>query len=316
MPIPANDYDIDPGLGGAAYRAEDNQRALALVTNNSDASVPPETFAFMWRVDLSRTPNVLQIRNPSNNGFLDIAEITDSIATLFSAGGGIPSLNVAQTFLQNQSIDILGSPGEMLTGSDLDNGIVARYKMRGHNASGSNVDGINLIARITDNTAGSEAFNFEVEILQPSGAVTVATLGSISDFRRSGGGGILDADIVRQAGITLEQIVREASSRLSRVTNFSANITSFTQTDDEGRVFRFNGSSNVTVTLPVLAQGTVIYFQNESSTNANITFAPDTGVEVRTSRLTLPGISGTTPMCAVHWFLSGGTRTNIIGDNV
>lgn len=319
MPLPSGgDYDLDAGLSGLGFRNELNPIIEALASLSSDASLPPVTFPFMLRGALDTTPNEIQVRNPSNNAFLKMAEITDSALTMFSNGAAVPSLGTAQTFTAAQTVDIAGSPGSLSVGSDQSSGIVARIPMFGHNSVGGNTTGVNLVCRINTNTQGSEDFTFEVEAIRGGASVTVATLGSLSDFRRSGGGGIVDADTVRQAGITLAQIVREATGRFGDGGDFTVDINSFTQAQ-EGQMFRFNGTSNVTVRLNKLAKGTIIFFQNESSTQATITFAAsvsDPVTDFRTSRLTLPGISGQSPVCGVHWYLSDGRRVNIFGDNV
>lgn len=319
MPLPSgSDYDLDAGLAGLPFRTELNSILLALLSMNASASLPPLTEPFMLRANTNTTPDQLEIRSPDDSTFLKWAEVTNSAITLFSQGAAVPSLGVQQTFTQPQSIDVSGAPGSLTVASDLNSGIVARIPMIGHNASGANVSGVNLVCRINTNTAGSEDFSFEVEVVRGGSAFTVANLGNLSDFRRTGGGGIIDADTVRQAGITLAQIVREAAGRFGTGGDFNTDINSFTQ-DQEGQVFRFNGTSNVTVRLNRLAQNTVIFFQNESSTQATITFAAavtDPVTDFRTTRLTLPGTSGESPFCAVHWYLSDGRRVNIFGDNV
>ena len=319
MSLPANgDYDLDAGLSGLGFRTELNPIIAALNSMNSSASLPPATFPFMLRGALDTTPNEIQIRNPSDNAFLKMAELTDSVLTLFSQGAAVPSLGAAQTFTESQAVDQSGSPGQFTVGSDLSSGVVARVPLVGHNSTGSNVTGANLVCRINTNTAGAEDFSFEIEIVRGGSTVTAFTLGSLADFRRVGGGGILDADTIRQAGITLAQIVREAAGRFATGGDFSTDINSFTQ-DQEGSMFRFNGASNVTVRLNQLARNTVIYFQNESTASATVTFAAaavDPVTEFRTTRLTLPAASGQSPTCAVHWYLSDGRRVNIVGDNV
>lgn len=317
MTIPANDYDKDAGLSGAQYRAEDNTIVESVLTNNAAVGFPPQTFPFMWRVDQSRTPNVLQIRNPANSAFIDVAEVTDTLVSLFSDGGGVPSLGVEQTFTEAQSVDVLGTAGSFTVGSDQSSGIIGRYRMIGHNDIGGNVVGVNLVCRIGTNTAGAEDFSFEVEVVRGGSSVIVATLGSLSDFRRSGGGGILDADTIRQAGVTLEQIAREAAGRFATGGNFTAGFEPVQA--DEGKMFRFNGTSDIFIDLAPLARDTVMYFMNESNATATITFraAPTGGInEIRTPKLTLPAVTGQAPTCAVHWYLTTGDRVNIVGDNV
>lgn len=319
MTIPVSDYDLDAGLDGLNFRTETNTILESILTQSASASLPPTTFPFMARADQSVTPNALQIRNPADSAFLKWAEITDSAINLFSGGAAVPSLGVEQTFTENQTIDNNSAAGQLSVGSSLSSGVVARIPLFGHNASASNTTGANLVCRIGTNTAGQEDFSFEIEVVRGGSTTTVMNLGSLSDFRRTGGDGILDADVLRQDGVTLEQLLREATGRIGRApVNFSA---SFEPTQSqEGTMFRFNGNTNVTVSLSTKVTNTVMYFQNESgSSSANITFAPAavSGVsDFRTTRLTLPGGAGISPTCAVHWFLSGGTRVNIYGDNV
>ncbi|MGI9491871.1 MAG: hypothetical protein ACR2QF_05650, partial [Geminicoccaceae bacterium] len=246
LPI-GGDYDLDAGLSGLNFRQELNPILESLITLNASASLPPITFPFMMRAGQDTTPNELQIRNPSNSAFLKYGEITDTEVKLFSDGAAVPSLGVSQIFTESQSVDQSGVSGQLSVGSDQSTGVVARIPLFGHNSVGSNVSGVSLVCRIVTNTNGSEDFNFEVEVIRGGSTVTAATLGSLSDFRRSGGGGILDADTVRQGGITLEQIIREAVGRLGDGGDFS---TSFEPVQsDEGKMFRFNGASNVTVSL-------------------------------------------------------------------
>lgn len=316
MTLPSGgDYDLDAGLSGLNFRQELNPILESLLTLNASASLPPATFAFMLRAALDTSPNELQIRNPANTAFLKFAEVTDTAVRLFSEGGAVPSLGVSQIFTQPQTIDTSAVAGSLSIGSDQSAGVVARIPLFGHNSLGNNITGVNLVCRVNTNTATAEDFSFEIEVIRGGSTVTVAVLGSLSDFRRSGGGGILDADTLRQAGVELGQIIREAVGRLRDGSNFTASFEPV-QTD-EGKIFRFNGTSNVIVTLSPKVQHTVMYFLNESSTNATITFQshPTLPVEFRTTRLTLPGISGQSPMCSVYWFLSGGNRVNIIGNN-
>lgn len=318
MPLPSgSDYDLDSGLAGGVFRGELNTILAALLSMNSSASLPPITEAFMLRANLATTPNQVEIRSSDDSTFLKLAEVTASAVTLFSQGAAVPSLGAAQTFTQPQTVDVSGSAGSMTVASDLSSGVVARIPMIGHNASSANVTGVNLVCRIETSTAGAEDFQFDVEVVRGGSTVRVARLGSLSDFTRSGSG-TLNADILQQAGIALSQIVREAKGRFENGGDFNTDINSFVQSD-EGAMFRFNGTSNVTVKLNKLARGTVIFFQNESSNQSTVTFAAadsDPVLDFRTPRLTLPGISTQAPFCAVHWYLSDGRRVNIFGDNV
>ena len=318
MPLPSADYDLDAGLAGAIFRGELNEILLALLSMNSGSTLPPVTEAFMLRANTSTSPNQLEVRSSDDSQFLKWAEVDASSVKLFSQGAAVPSLGAAQSFTANQTVDVSGAPGSMSVGSDQSSGVVARVPMFGHNSAGSNVTGVNLVCRVNTSTQGAEDFTFEIEVVRGGTTFTVATLGSLSDFRRTGGGGTLDADTLRQAGVTIEQIIREATGRFADGGDFSTDIASFSQ-DDEGKVFRFNGTTNTTVRLNKLAKGTVIFFQNESTSQATLTFAAavsDPVTTFRTTRLTLPGIANQAPFCAVHWYLSDGSRVNIFGDNI
>lgn len=316
MTIPASDYDLDAGLSGLGFRQELNPILESLLTLNASTSLPPVTFPFMLRVNETPTPDELEIRNPANTSFIKWGEITDTAVTLFSNGAAVPSLATAQTFTQPQTIDTSGVAGSLTVASDQSSGIVARIPMIGHNSVGSNVTGVNLVCRVVINTSGSEDFNFEVEVVRGGSTVTLATLGSFSDFRRSGGGGILDADTVRQAGVALSQITREAAGRLGIGGNFSAGFTPVQA--NEGSLFTFNGGTAQQVTLRPLAENTIMFFSNDTNGAANLTFASDTSpndVNLNTTRLTLAGVASQTPMCCVVWSQAAGNEVTILGNN-
>jgi hypothetical protein len=321
MPLPSGgDYDLDSGLSGLLFRGELNALIAALLSLNSSASLPPDTVAFMLRADLSVSPNELQIRNPSDAAFLKIAEVTDTEVTLFSDGAAVPSLGSAQTFTEAQTIDQASSAGLLSIGSDLSTGVVARIPLFGHNSSAANVTGVNLVCRLNTNTAAAEDFTFESEVVRGGASVTVATLGSISDFRRSGGGGILDADTLRQAGVTLNTIIDNERSRLGNTgEDYSFTAARTLAQSDQGDLLQFDGSTNRIITVPSLATNTVISLVNDSDGAADLTFVSAAGpndVTFLTSRLTLPGVSGEAPVCSLLFFGADGDRVQILGDNV
>ena len=316
MTIPPSDYDLDSGLSGTGFRTETNTIIESILSSNASASLPPVTFPFMLRADTGASPNTWNLRNPSDNAFLKLAEVTDSAITLFSGGAAVPSLGAAQTFTDNQVVDKSGAAGSLSVGSDQSSGIVARFPMFGHNSSGANTTGVNLVCRITTNTAGVESFTFEIEVVRAGVATTVAVLGSESDFRRSGSG-ILQADTFRQGTTDLSQLLRENAGRFLDGGDFTSGFTPVQA--DEGKMYRFNGTTAQQITLRPLAKNTVIHFMNDSSNASNLTFASDSNpnnVTLKTTRLTLPGVSGQVPTCSVHWSNTGGVQVNIMGDNV
>ena len=59
---------------GANVRSDLNNNFSALFTNNSGASAPGTTFAYMWYADT--TNNQLKIRNGANDGFITVGDLT------------------------------------------------------------------------------------------------------------------------------------------------------------------------------------------------------------------------------------------------
>jgi hypothetical protein len=64
-----HDYDI-ANQSGANFRTDLNNALDAIVSNNSNASDPSTTFAYMWWVDTSN--NVLKLRNSANNAWITL----------------------------------------------------------------------------------------------------------------------------------------------------------------------------------------------------------------------------------------------------
>ena len=313
MSLPSgNDYDLDAALAGLSFRQELNTILSAILTQSSSASLPPLTFPFMNRADTGATPNELQIRNPSDNAFLKWAEITDTAISLFSGGAPVPSLGVAQTFTEDQTVDRSGSTGQVIIGSDLTTGVVARIPLFGHNSSGANTTGVNLICRMDNNTAGSEDFNFEIEVVRGGVANTIATFGGVAIIS-----GALNAVTLQQNGVNLDTIINDALSKVPARGNFSGPLT--VAQADAGGYRRYNGTGNQTITLPRLSEGSIVQFINDSGGSGDLSFvsaASPNDVEIRTTKTTLPGVSGQSPTCMIQWILSGGNRVTINGENV
>ena len=58
---------------GATFRADANNALAALVSNNSGATAPATTFAFMWWADT--TANILKRRNAANSAWVDVIDL-------------------------------------------------------------------------------------------------------------------------------------------------------------------------------------------------------------------------------------------------
>lgn len=78
--MPTQDYIIDND-SGANFRADLNLVLSAIVSNNSSATEPATTYAYMWWVDT--TDGLLKQRNSSNTAWVDILDLTTgaSVAT-------------------------------------------------------------------------------------------------------------------------------------------------------------------------------------------------------------------------------------------
>ena len=73
-----HDYVIDNDSASAA-RADINSALLAIVSNNSKATAPTTTFAWMWWNDT--TANILKMRNSTNSAWISIGTLNHSLNT-------------------------------------------------------------------------------------------------------------------------------------------------------------------------------------------------------------------------------------------
>lgn len=71
---------------GAAFRADLNNLFAAIVSGNSGATEPADTFAYMWWMDTST--NKLKQRNGANNAWLEVWDFSSSNAVSFLAALG------------------------------------------------------------------------------------------------------------------------------------------------------------------------------------------------------------------------------------
>lgn len=79
-----HDYVLD-NQAGAAFRADLNNALGAIVSQNSGATAPATTYAFMTWVDTSVTPNLLKMRNAANSGWITIGDVTAANLGLITA---------------------------------------------------------------------------------------------------------------------------------------------------------------------------------------------------------------------------------------
>jgi len=72
---------------GANVRADINNALSAIVSQNSKATAPSTTFAYMWWADTAN--DLLKQRNSANNAWISILTLSTGVPT---AGAGGPSL--------------------------------------------------------------------------------------------------------------------------------------------------------------------------------------------------------------------------------
>ena len=83
-----HDYEIANGTG-AAVRSDLNNALAAIRSNNSSASAPASTFAYMWWADT--TDNVLKMRNSANNAWITLQQL-DGTLLMEDGTEGAPGL--------------------------------------------------------------------------------------------------------------------------------------------------------------------------------------------------------------------------------
>lgn len=71
---------------GASFRADLNNQLLALGTNQSGATAPTTTYAFMWWADTAN--DLLKIRNAANNNWVTVGTLSATNLGHLSLAGG------------------------------------------------------------------------------------------------------------------------------------------------------------------------------------------------------------------------------------
>ena len=86
-----HDYVI-ANASGATVRADINNMALAISSNNSGSSAPGTTYAYLWWLDTSA--NVLKLRNSANNAWITMPFSVTANNTVDINGGTIDGTNI------------------------------------------------------------------------------------------------------------------------------------------------------------------------------------------------------------------------------
>ena len=104
-----HDYDI-ANQSGANFRTDLNNALDAIVSNNSNASDPSTTFAYMWWVDTSN--NVLKLRNSANNAWITLPMSITASNTI------TPTLNMGTGAEEDVKIVFDGNAQDFYIGLD------------------------------------------------------------------------------------------------------------------------------------------------------------------------------------------------------
>ena len=110
-----HDYSIANDTG-ANVRADINNALSAIASNNSKATEPSTTFAYMWWADTGS--GILKQRNAANNAWISILTLSTGVPI---AGAGGPSLGDDSVIRTNaktitSSITFLGTENGMTAG--------------------------------------------------------------------------------------------------------------------------------------------------------------------------------------------------------
>jgi hypothetical protein len=110
-----NDMSL-ANASGAAFRLDANNALQALVTNNSGATAPATTFAYMWWADT--TAGILKQRNAANSAWINVLTLSngrpigvaeagansDITSLVALAAGGLPDNSVTTPDIANQAV--------------------------------------------------------------------------------------------------------------------------------------------------------------------------------------------------------------------
>jgi hypothetical protein len=86
-----HDYVI-ANASGATVRADINNMALAISSNNSGSSAPSTTYAYLWWLDTGN--NLLKLRNSANNAWITMPFSVTANNTVDINGGTIDGTNI------------------------------------------------------------------------------------------------------------------------------------------------------------------------------------------------------------------------------
>ena len=129
-----HDYDL-ANQSGASFRSDLNLALQAILTNNSSATAPSTTAAYMFWADTNT--GILKIRNSTNNGWVELLEL-DGTLTLEDGSASTPAL----AFRDDFNTGIFSSEA-----NKLDVACAGGSKLQ------VNINGIIIAGTVTDNGA-------------------------------------------------------------------------------------------------------------------------------------------------------------------
>jgi len=103
-----HDYDI-ANQSGANFRTDLNNCLDAIVSNNSNASAPSTTFAYMLWVDTNN--NVIKLRNSANNSWITLPLSTQASNTVDINGGAIDGTPIGANSTSTGAFTTLNASG-------------------------------------------------------------------------------------------------------------------------------------------------------------------------------------------------------------
>jgi len=105
-----HDYVI-ANASGASVRADINNMALAISSNNSGSSEPSTKYAYLWWLDSSA--NVLKLRNSANNAWITMPFSIGANNTVDINGGAIDGTNIGASAASTGAFTTLTATGDV-----------------------------------------------------------------------------------------------------------------------------------------------------------------------------------------------------------
>ena len=244
---------------GANVRSDLNNNFSALFTNNSGASAPGTTFAYMWYADT--TNNQLKIRNGANDGFITVGDLTATNLGL--------APQASPTFTGNVTIPAGTSalPSLRFTG-DNDTGLYS-----------SAANNVNVTAGGTlSHTFTSTYSTASVPIRVPDGTAAAPSLTNTGDENTGIFFGAADEVSITTGGTERAQFDSNGLSILAQkpVRYYDADSSHYVELKAASTV-----SANVTLTLPTSDGDADQFLKTDGSGNLSFATAP-TGAYVPT----------------------------------